>query len=571
MARGLSSLGPARLPLVRTPFSWENRGPLATPPITTEGTPDAAPTPEGMTVPTAAVPVVVPRTMPWRRAMMLLGGTILAILLLHMSTLRSMALVWTFNESFSHCWFVAPLAAYMVWTRRAELVTASPRPSLWGVLLVLLSGGGWFLSHLAQVGTGEQVSLMGMILGTIWAILGTDFCRRIAYPLAFLALMVPFGEGLFPALISLAGRLAVMVLEWTGMPVTFDGRFLRVPGGEWTITEACSGLRYLLTILTVGAVYAYVNYRRPLKRVLFLVLCAVAALVTNGIRVWVLVIVGALTDMKSPLVHDHAWLGWVLFAMMLSVIFLVGRRMADEPSLPEDAAPTATDRGVSPPAGAFVAVALSVIVIGTAWSALARGFDRPTPGEVRYAGPETNPGWQETTYLPWDWKPSYQGTSAEFQRSYEKVGEVVGLYVGYYRDQKPGAELIQTWNGFLDPTLEGWKRSTLIHKTVLLPNNTVPVTQVDLDAPGTRLRVWRVYWVGGRLLASENQVKLEQLRTKLAGKGDDGAVVMIYAGFESDGDEATDRLTRFLADRLESIERSLWYTSGRGPAKPPAG
>ena len=139
-------------------------------------------------------------------------------------------------------------------------------------------------------------------------------------------------------------------------------------------------------------------------------------------------------------------------------------------------------------------MALSVIVIGTAWSALARGFDRPTPGEVRYAGPETTPGWQETTYLPWDWKPSYQGTSAEYQRSYEQVGEVVGLYVGYYRDQKPGAELIQTWNGsFTRSRANG--ASSSVDRCRALPLVIQPMCDHHLPSRGEcgspGLSVWR--------------------------------------------------------------------------------
>lgn len=509
--------------------------------------------------------------MPWRSALILLGITILALVLLHPQTVRSMARVWTDNESFSHCWFVLPLAAYMVWTRRDVLRTVAPRPSVWGVLLALVSGALWFLSHLAQLGTGEQVSLVGMILGSAWALLGTDVCRRIAYPLAFLALMVPFGEGLFPILITVAGRLAVAVLDGTGMPVTFDGRFLRVPGGEWAITEACSGLRYLLAILTVGAVFAYVNFRRPVKRALFLAFCVASAILMNGVRVWILVMIGALTDMKSPLVHEHEWLGWVLFAIMLVVIFQIGRRAADPDPAADSAEPDGAAARPAAPATAFWAAALAVIVLGGTWTAVARAFNRPIAGEVRYAGPAADASWQELAVPPWDWKPFYVGAAAEFSRSFERDGEIVGLYVAYYRDQKPGAELVQSANGFLDPEIKGWKRSALVQRMVPAADGPVPTAQIDLDGPGTHLRVWRTYWIGGRFVGAESEVKLEQLRSKLLGKGDDGAVVILYTGRGELGEEAANRLSRFLADRLGPLERSLWYTSGRGPANASAG
>ena len=539
---------------------------MATPPVTTEGASGAPPVPRVGDLSTDAS-----RTLSWRSALILLGVTVGALFLLHLSTLRSMARVWTDNESFSHCWFVLPLAAYMIWTRRAVLRTVAPRPTVWGVLLVLGSGMLWFLSHLAQVSTGEQVSLVGMILGTVWALLGTDVSRRIAYPLAFIGLMVPFGEGLFPILISIAGRLAVTVLEWTGMPVTFDGRYLRVPGGEWGITEACSGLRYLLAILTVGAVFAYLSFEKPVKRALFIVFCVVASVLMNGFRVWLLVMIGALSDMKSPIVHDHEWLGWILFAIMMAVIFQIGRRAADPDPPAGTANPDRTSRRYAPPAAAFWATALAVIVLGATWTTAARAFNRPIPGEVRYAGPSADPAWQELPFPLWDWKPHYVGAAAEFQRCYERDGAIVGVYVAYYRDQEPGAELVQSANWFVDPELRGWKRYASVRQTVTAPGGQVPLTEIDLDGPGIRLRCWRTYWVGGRFAESESDTKLEQLRGKLLGRGDDAAVLILYTNRREDGSEAEARLRRFLAERLPALEQSLWYTSGRGPANASAG
>ena len=541
--------------------------------MTTEGSSGATPAPERVASRAESVPAAGSGSMSWRTAWMLLGGTVLVMLLLHVPTLRSVARVWTDNESFSHCWFVAPLAGYMIWTRRDQLAALSPKPALGGLLLVLLSGGVWFLSNLAQVALGEQLGLVGMIIGSVWALLGTEVCRHIAYPLAFLALLVPFGEELFPILINIAGRLGMVVLDWTGMPVTFDGRFLRVPGGEWTITEACSGLRYLLTILTVGAVFAYVNFSRPLKRALFLAVCVVAAVLMNGFRVWLLVVIGSLTDMKSPLVHDHVWLGWLLFAIMLLALFQIGRRMADDEDDSGWSVRSATgSRDARPAASALWVTAAVVVGIAVGWTAVAAAFDRPIAGAVRYAGPARHPAWDDVPEAPWEWKPFYPGAAAEFQQAYERSGELVGLYVGYYRDQRQGSELVGAGNGFVDEHDDrGWDHSALAGRIVRTSAGSVPFTQVDLEAPGLRLRVWRTYWVGGRFVGTENQVKLLQLRSKLSGQGDDAAVLMIYTGYEEDPDQVTGRLERFLSDRLQPIERSLWYTFGRGPSDPHAG
>ena len=270
----------------------------------------------------------------------------------------------------------------------------------------------------------------------------------------------------------------------------------------------------------------------------------------------------------------HEWLGWVLFAVMMVVIFQVGRRAADpDPASEAPSAPPARSAtGPGAPAAAFFAVAIAVIALGATWTTVARAFSRPIEGAVRYAGPAADASWRELAFLPWDWKPFYVGAAAEFHRCYDREGEIVGLYVAYYRNQRAGAEVVQSTNGFLDPDILGWKRSALASQTVPTRGGPVPVTQIDLDGPGTHLRVWRTFWIGGRFVAAENEVKLEQLRGKLTGKGDDAAVLILYTRRgEEDWERSSARLSRFLADRVGPLERSLWYTSGRGPANAPAG
>src|SRR5262249_53327232 len=208
-----------------------------------------------------------------------------------------------------------------------------PKPSVWGLTGLALAGAAWFLAAVAQVQFGTQLALVAMVIGAIWAILGGEVVREIAYPLAFLFLAVPFGEAFFPTLIAIAGRLAVWMVSVLGAPIAFDGRYLRLPGAEWRVAEACGGLRFILALLAVGAVFAYTTYRKPWKRALFLLSAVAFAVIPNGLRVSPIVLIGYFTDMKSSIVHEHTWLGWLLFALMALALFFIGRHWSDaEPS-----------------------------------------------------------------------------------------------------------------------------------------------------------------------------------------------------------------------------------------------
>jgi exosortase A len=491
---------------------------------------------------------------------------ILGLLALHATTVRSMMKIWTDNDSFAHCWFVAPLSLYMVWRNRTRLATVTPRPSALGLTIVVGFGAAWFLGRIGAIQVVQQMSLVGMLLGAVWAVVGWPAFRIVAYPLAFLFMAVPFGEGLFPVLISIAGRLAVAVLRITGTPVGFDGFYLRVPNGEWQITEACSGLRFLLSVLTVGAVFAYTNYRHWWKRVAFLTFCVVAAILTNGFRVWILVIVGIFTYMKSPLVHKHASLGWVLFAIMILVLFAVGRRWADPETVEERPVPPSRPPRPGPARArsgmAFATASVLALAIGAAWPFVAHALDREQPGapSVSLEAPADQDGWTSLPFAPMDWTPHYVGARATVQQAYEKSLQTVGLYVAYYRNQHQGAELNRVENGLQTPGDKSWRYFGETRRTV--PEVGLRVGEVDARSWRGSLLVWRWYWTGSRFTEDPRAVKLDGVRSKLLGRGDDAAVLMLYAPYEKNGQEASAAMVAFLKDMKPRIDQMVMGAAG---------
>jgi exosortase A len=451
----------------------------------------------------------------------------------------------------------------MIWRNRARLATVTPRVSILGLATIVAFGGVWFLGRIASIQLIEQLCLIGMVLGAVWAVLGWPAVRLILFPLLFLFLAVPLGEGFFPILISIAGRLGVTVLQITGTPVGYDGHFIRVPYGEWAITEACSGLRFLLSVLTVGAVFAYTNYSRAWKRVAFFAFCVVAAILNNGLRIWILVLVGIYTKMKSPLVHDHRSLGWVLFAIMVTVIFALGRRFSDPESVedrPVPPAPPAPARRMS--TGAFAMVSLLVLAIGAACPVLVQAVDRPREGAppIVLDGPADRDGWTTVPYTPLGWRPHYVGAKATLERGYVKPPGAVGLYVLYYRDQRQGAELERIENGFRTPT----DYVTQYYPEVIrdVPGADLTVGQTEIRAPGGRLLAWRWFWTGSRYVAGGHSLKLDGLKSKLTGRGDDAAVLVLCAPFEEKPEEATEAMTAFLSVMKPDIDREIRRASG---------
>ena len=110
-----------------------------------------------------------------------------------------------------------------------------------------------------------------------------DGYGRCAFPLAYLLLAVPFGEALIPPLIDFTADFTVTALQLTGIPVYREGSFFTIPSGNWSVVEACSGLRYLIASFTLGTLYAYLTYRSLKRRLIFIALSVIVPIIANGV------------------------------------------------------------------------------------------------------------------------------------------------------------------------------------------------------------------------------------------------------------------------------------------------
>lgn len=181
-----------------------------------------------------------------RPAAWAVAAALLALLLLHRDTAGSMAAVWLRSQTFAHGLAIVPLSAWLVWRRRAMLAALPCRPA-WGALpLLAVLGAAWLLATAAHVPVVRQYAFAAMIPAAVLGVLGLRQARAIAFPLLYLLLAVPFGEVFVPPLVDFTAWFTVAALQLAGIPVLREHNFLTLPTGDWSVVEACSGLRYLI-------------------------------------------------------------------------------------------------------------------------------------------------------------------------------------------------------------------------------------------------------------------------------------------------------------------------------------
>ena len=223
----------------------------------------------------------------------------------------------------------------------AMLVTFAFILSVCLVLSALIALLGASLEHWSGGVTSVIVALDYVLLDFVGV--------GVVFPLLFLFFAVPMGEDLTPPMMEFTATFTVEALKLSGIPVYRDGLWFSLPSGNWSVVEACSGVRYLIAAFTLGFVYAYITYHTLWKRVLFVILSVVVPILANGLRAYMIVMIGHLSKMEYATGVDHLIYGWIFFGVVMFVLFWIGSYWQEEDRPPRlDDRPLRGDRQTGP-------------------------------------------------------------------------------------------------------------------------------------------------------------------------------------------------------------------------------
>ncbi len=265
------------------------------------------------------------------REVLVACGLVGAIWWMYAGILSSLVRQWASDDNYSHGFFVLPVAAYFAWERRASLKAAKLQPSTLG--LVLLAGSLAIL--LAGLLGAElfltRISLIGVIGGIVLFVWGRAHFRILAFPIAFLFLMIPlptiiFNQIAFP-LQLLASRAGEAVINVAGIPVLREGNVLQLPSRTLEVAEACSGIRSLVSLIMLAMVLGYFTERSVTRRILIALAAVPIAILANAARV---AGTGLVSELISPAAAEgflHTFSGWLLFVVAFIGLLAVQRSL----------------------------------------------------------------------------------------------------------------------------------------------------------------------------------------------------------------------------------------------------
>ncbi len=484
------------------------------------------------------------------------------VILLYFSTVSKMVDIWIRSETFTHGFLVVPISLWLVWEKRGALARLSPKPDLRVLVFSLPVGLCWLLGDLVDVLVVQQFAFVAMLIVVLWTLLGRRATGFLAFPLAFLFFAVPVGEGLLSPMMEFTTDFTVRMLQITGIPVYREGTFFSIPSGDWSVVEACSGVRYLIASVTLGTLYAYMTYSRIWKRLIFIAAAIVVPIFANGMRAYLIVMIGHLSDMKLAVGIDHFIYGWVWFGIVITIMFLIGAIWRDplEPAPPQ--APLETVRSGAP---GMLSMTLAICLTAAGlWPLLAWAVQQDMSGNaksVTISPPPGTQGWHLSDTAHWDWKPHIINPDDSLYRFYEKDGYRVGLYLGVYMAQKKNADLVNSQNQIVRQQHPVWLNKGRFSVPMVLGGTDISVQQTRLVGRGQRLLVRHWYRVGSQHTANDYVAKLLEAVSLLPGRRKDRAFIVVATPYELEMSEAESVLQAFMDSMLPGIEQALDQTA----------
>jgi exosortase A len=492
---------------------------------------------------------------------LLIALAFLAPFVIYFDTARSFVDTWNSSETFAHGYVILPISLWLVWRRRANFALLPPTPYFPALVLLAGAGAAWLLARMAEVQVVQQYALAAMIPIIALAVLGTRLAKSLAFPLLFVLFAVPFGEIFIGPLIEFTADFTVWAVQATGIPVLRNGTRFEHPTGNWSVVEACSGVRYLISSITLGSLYAYLTYRSTGRRLLFVAFSVVVPIIANGLRAYMIVMIGHTSGMELATGVDHLVYGWVFFGLVMFLMFWIGsywRQDVDEPAVPAAVAASAQAPGTATRLVPAVVAVLALLALWPAYGAWnARATFNPAPVQLALpalalpAAPAFN-----------SWEPHYMAADANVGGTWRsEAGTPVGLDVLYYRNQDGSKKLISSINRMAGEK-SPYHEVSAAGRMEDIGGRSLPVRESLMRGPEGSFLVWHWMWIGERAVTSQYVGKLVQAKEKLLFRGDDGAVLMVSAPYGASPDEARAALRAFLRASLPALEAELGRAKG---------
>lgn len=264
-------------------------------------------------------------TSPKRTVTMLTVLPFALLLLAYLPALRDLIVDWYTDGNYSHGFLVPLVSAYLLWKKRSVLASTSKEVSKWGLIIVLLGLVLFLLANGAAEYFALRLSFVITLFGLVFYVFGKRVIQNSWFELAFLVFMIPIPYVVYFAVTFpmqlLASKVTVAVLNVLGAGAFRQGNIIILAGTSLEVADACSGIRSLMSLLTLGALYAHISQNKVVPKLILIVSTVPIAVLGNVARIFITSMLAYVAGVDVTAEPVHSISGMTVFVVAFLLLF----------------------------------------------------------------------------------------------------------------------------------------------------------------------------------------------------------------------------------------------------------
>jgi len=474
------------------------------------------------------------------------------------------------EERYSHGFMIPFVVIFMI-QQRLELIKAARMEFSWfGIVFIIIASLVYFVGYLSALWTVVQYSFFLMIVGVVLSVIGWRATRVIIIPLSLLLLSIPLPYFVDVVLSGkmqlLSSSLGVSFIRFCSIPVFLEGNVIDLGIYKLQVVEACSGLRYMYPLMSIGLICAYMYNERTWKKIVLFLSTIPITILMNSFRIGVIgVLVNQYgTEMAEGFLHDFE--GWIIFMVCFVLLFIEMQLLTKEPlekifSL--DVVVTESNKDKSPVSVVDRSYSYPLIVTAFLVCAVV-GLASVYGGNEEYV-----PTRKTFTSFPQDIAFFEGGKRRYFKNNEQEILKVtdyilmdyktednkyVNLYVGYHESQRTGAaphspRACIPGGGWEIASLDRIKLLDNLQEGELFDSNRLIIKK---GSQKTLVYYW--FQQRGEIFANEYMMKWDLFKDGLFQNRSDGAMVRLTTQvFPYESIEQADNRLKLFAKSLMPV------------------
>lgn len=262
----------------------------------------------------------------WRGTLAMLALTSLAIVAVAAREWGEMLHQWWNIDTYTHVLLVPVVIAWLVALKAKELGKIEPRQWLPGLSIVGAGLALWLVGRATGINLLAHAGAVGALQGVVIAAIGPRGSLLLALPIGFGVFLVPFGDEIIPPLQAVTAEIAIALTQWSGIPAEIEGIHIDTPIGLFVVAEACSGVKFLVAMVTLAVLVACTRFESWTRRAAFMAVAIIVPIVANGIRAWGTIYLAQSQGVEWAAGFDHIFYGWIFFAIVVALVLAAAWR-----------------------------------------------------------------------------------------------------------------------------------------------------------------------------------------------------------------------------------------------------